>query len=64
MSLLDIMVSGMVSDGGMRPMLLVLLLLAVVFLVTGAVLALVALRSQRRGIPDGAALEQLEQETS
>jgi hypothetical protein len=59
---LGIMVLGVVSDGGMRSMLLVLLVLAVVLLVAGAVLAIVALRNQRRVGLDVSTLEQLENE--
>ncbi|HEY0756827.1 MAG TPA: hypothetical protein VGD98_22940 [Ktedonobacteraceae bacterium] len=59
---LGIIVLGVISDGGMRSMLLILLILAVVFLVTGAVLALVALRNQRRVALDVTTMEQLENE--
>ncbi len=62
MSALGIMVLGVISDGGMRSMLLILLVLAVVFLVVGAVLAIVALRNQRKVALDVATLEQLESE--
>ncbi len=62
MSFSGIMVLGAISDGGMRSMLLVLLVLAVVFLVAGAVLAVVALRNQRKVALDVTTLEQLENE--
>lgn len=62
MSVLGIMVLGVVSDGGMRSLLFVLLMLAIVFLVAGAILAVMALRNQRKVAPDVAALEQLENE--
>ena len=62
MSVLGIMVLGAASDGGMRSMLLILLVLAVVFLVAGAVLAIVALRNQRKVALDVATLEQLDSE--
>jgi flagellar basal body-associated protein FliL len=58
------MVLGVISDEGMRSMLLILLVLAVVFLVAGAVLAIVALRNQRKVGLDGSQLEQLENEAS
>lgn len=59
---LGIMVLGVISDGGMRSMLLVLLVLAVVFLVAGAALAVVALRNQRRISLDVSHMESLENE--
>ncbi|HEX7734353.1 MAG TPA: hypothetical protein VF458_05810 [Ktedonobacteraceae bacterium] len=62
MPALGIMVLGVISDEGTRSMLLILLILAVVFLMAGAVLALVALRSQRKVTLDVATLEQLENE--
>lgn len=62
MSVLGIIALGAVSDGGMRSMLLILLVLAVVFLVAGAVLAIVALRNQRKVALDVATLEQLDGE--
>lgn len=64
MFVLGIMVRGVISDGGMRSMLLILLLLAIVFLVAGAILAVVALRNQRKVALDVATLEQLENEAS
>lgn len=64
MSTPGIMVLGVISDEGMRSMLLILLVLAVVFLVAGAVLAIVALRNQRKVGLDGSQLEQLENEAS
>ncbi|HXR65864.1 MAG TPA: hypothetical protein VN729_08070 [Ktedonobacteraceae bacterium] len=62
MSVLGIMVLGVISDGGMRSMLLILLVLAVIFLVAGAALAIVALRNQRKVALDVSTLEQLENE--
>lgn len=62
MSVLGIMVLGVVADEGMRSLLFVLLMLAIVFLVAGAILAVMALRNQRKVAPDVAALEQLENE--
>lgn len=62
MPALGIMVLGVISDEGMRSMLLILLILAVVFLVAGAVLAIVALRNQRKVTLDVATLEQMENE--
>ena len=64
MSVLGIMVLGVISDGGMRSMLLILLVLAVIFLVAGAALAIVALRNQRKVALDVTTLEQLENEAS
>ena len=64
MSVLGIMVLGVISDGGMRSMLLILLVLAVIFLVAGAALAIVALRNQRKVALDVTPLEQLENEAS
>lgn len=64
MSVLGIMVLGVISDGGMRSMLFILLILAVIFLVAGAALAIMALRNQRKVAPDVATLEQLENEAS
>jgi hypothetical protein len=64
MFVLGIMVLGVISDGGMRSMLLILLVLAVIFLVAGAALAIVALRNQRKVALDVTTLEQLENEAS
>ncbi len=64
MSVLGIMVLGVISDGGMRSMLLILLVLAVILLVAGAALAIVALRNQRKVALDVTTLEQLENEAS
>jgi uncharacterized membrane protein HdeD (DUF308 family) len=58
------MVLGVISDGGMRSVLLILLVLAVLFLVAGAALAIVALRNQRKVALDVSTLEQLENEAS
>lgn len=62
MLVLGIMALGTI-DGGMRPLLLILLVLAMLFLLTGAMLAVVALRNQRKDRLNGATLEQLEKET-
>lgn len=59
---LGIMVLGVITDGGMRSMLLFLLVLAVVLLVAGAALAVVALRNQRRIGLDVSHMEPLENE--
>lgn len=48
--------------GNMRPLLLILLMLAILFLLAGAILAVIALRNQRRGKANGIGLEQLESE--
>ncbi len=64
MPVLSIMVLGVISDGGMRSVLLILLVLAVLFLVAGAALAIVALRNQRKVALDVSTLEQLENEAS
>jgi hypothetical protein len=64
MAFLGILVLGAISDRGMRSVLFILLVLAVVFLVAGAVLALVALRKQRKVGGDVATLEELENEAS
>lgn len=64
MPVLGIMVLGVISDGGMRSVLLILLVLAVLFLVAGAALAIVALRNQRKVALDVTTLEQLENEAS
>ncbi len=65
MAFLGILVLGAISDRGMRPVLFILLILAVIFLVAGAALALVALRKQWKVGGDVAAtLEELENEAS
>jgi hypothetical protein len=61
MRVLGIFVLGDTS-GGVRPLLLVLLVLAIVLLLTGALLAVVALRNQRKDALHVDALEQLENE--
>jgi hypothetical protein len=43
--------------------LLLLLVLAILLLLAGAVIAVVALRNQRKDVPNGIYLEQLEHET-
>lgn len=57
-----LIVLGVISDGGLRSILLFLLILAVVLLVVGAVLAVVGLLRQRQLVLDVPALEQLENE--
>ena len=61
MFVLDIMALGS-ADVGMRPLLLVLLVLAMLLLLAGALLAVVALRNQRRDRANVTTLEQLENE--
>lgn len=63
MFVLGIMVLGDVG-GGTRPLLLVLLVLAILLLLAGALLAVVALRNQRKDAPNVGALEQIENEAS
>ena len=48
MSLLAMLVIGTMTAGGMRPLYLLLLLLAVILLVTGCAIALLTLRNQRK----------------
>jgi hypothetical protein len=63
MSDLGNLVLGVISDGGLRSLLLILLVLAVACLLAGAVLALLALRAQRKGSRERSALlEDLENE--
>ena len=64
MSILGLLVLGASNDGGTRPLLLILLVLAVIFLIAGAALAIVALRNQRKVALDDTVLEQLENEAS
>jgi Sec-independent protein secretion pathway component TatC len=64
MLVLGIMALGATSGGGMRPLLFILLVLAMLLLLTGAILAVVALRNQRKDRLNGATLEQLEKEAS
>jgi hypothetical protein len=45
----NILVLGAINAGGMRPLYLMLLLVAVVLLLTGCCVALVTLRNQRKG---------------
>jgi hypothetical protein len=63
MFVLGIMALGDIG-GGERPLLLVLLVLAILLLLAGALLAVVALRNQRRDVPQVGALEQVENEAS
>ncbi len=64
MFVLGIMTLGVVSGGGMRPLLLILLVLAILLLLVGAILAVVALRNQRKDGLHVATLEQLENEVN
>ena len=45
----SILVLGAINTGGMRPLYVILLLVAVVLLLTGCCIALVTLRNQRKG---------------
>jgi len=45
----SILVLGAMNAGGMRPLYLMLLLVAVLLLLTGCCVALVTLRNQRKG---------------
>lgn len=45
----NILVLGAIHAGGMRPLYLMLLLVAVLLLLTGCCVALVTLRNQRKG---------------
>ncbi len=45
----NILVLGAINAGGMRPLYLMLLLVAVLLLLTGCCVALVTLRNQRKG---------------
>ena len=49
MYMLSILVLGAVNAGGMRPLYLVLLLVAVLLLLAGCCIALVTLRNLRKG---------------
>ena len=62
MSVLELIATGTQSDASLRPLLLVLLVLAILFLLTGAILALVALRSQRKKTPELLNLEKFDNE--
>jgi hypothetical protein len=56
------MVLGDSSSEGMRPLLFGLIVLAMLLLLAGAILAVVALRNQRKDRLNVATLEQLENE--
>ncbi|HLI71159.1 MAG TPA: hypothetical protein VKV19_15500 [Ktedonobacteraceae bacterium] len=56
------MALGSVSGGRMRPLLFTLLVLAIVLLLAGAMLAIIALRNQRKDGQHVATLQQLENE--
>jgi len=45
----SILVVGVINAGGMRPLYLILLLVAVLLLLAGCCIALVTLRNQRKG---------------
>jgi uncharacterized membrane protein HdeD (DUF308 family) len=63
MKLLAMLALGVIDTGGMRPLYLLLLLLAIILLVTGCIIALVTLRNQRKnGQPALIALEQPDRE--
>lgn len=64
MFVLGIMVLGAVSSGGMRQLLFILLVLAILLLLAGAIIAVVALRKQRKDALNMTTLEQLEHEAS
>jgi hypothetical protein len=48
MHLLATAVFGTIDTGGMRPLYLLMLLLAIILVLTGCVIALVTLRNQRK----------------
>jgi hypothetical protein len=63
MGLLAMLLIDAVTAGGMRPLYLLLLLLAVILLVTGCTIALLTLRNQRKNSQLALiSLEQTEQE--
>lgn len=62
MLVLSIMALGAVSGAGMRPLLFILLVLAILLLLAGATLAVIALRNQRKDGQHVATLQQLENE--
>jgi hypothetical protein len=62
MPILGMMVLGDSSSEGMRPLLFGLIVLAMLLLLAGAILAVVALRNQRKDRLNVATLEQLENE--
>jgi len=65
MYLLAVLALGTIDTGGMRPLYLLLLLLAIILVLTGCVIALVTLRNQRKnGQLALITLEQTDQETS
>ena len=45
----SILILGAINAGGMRPLYVILLLVAVLLLLTGCCIALVTLRNQRKG---------------
>jgi len=49
MRALSILIMGAIDSGGLRPLYLILLLVAVLLLVAGCCIALVTLRNQRKG---------------
>jgi hypothetical protein len=59
-----IMALGDVSSGITRPLLFALLVLAILLMVAGAIIAVVALRSQRKEASKIITLEQLDDEAS
>ncbi|HET8846929.1 MAG TPA: hypothetical protein VFN35_36030 [Ktedonobacteraceae bacterium] len=60
MFILNITASAALNDNGMRPLLFILLVLAILLLLTGAIIAIFALRNQQKNGSDGVHLEQLE----
>jgi len=60
MFVLGIMAAGVGNGGSMRILLLILLLLAILFLLAGAIIAVVALRNQRKDASGGTNLERFD----
>lgn len=56
----SILILGAIDVGGMRPLYLMLLLVAVLLLLAGCCIALVTLRNQRKGQLGLLTLEQME----
>ncbi len=57
-----ILTLGAMSSGGIRPLLIVLLVLAILLILAGGFIAVVALRKQRRDAFAVVTLEQMENE--
>ena len=62
MSVMGMLALGAADSGGMRPMLLALLLVAIVLLCVGGTIALLTLRSQRKANATSLDAAQLESE--